>query len=265
MIQDDVVWKIIGYSHCSYKTKTVVQDFCRNPYNITGLCTRQSCPLSNSKYSTVLEDKGVCYLYQKTAERAHLPNKLWERIQLPKNYKKALELLDSELEFESKFQRFKCKQRLTKLHQMIVRRRRLKLNQIETYEPVKTKFEKREKHRERKAEKAANLELTIEKELLNRLKEGVYPKEIYNVNQKEFEKAIAEEEVEEEKEYEVDDVSDLEESEEEYEREIVEADMDEIDDLEDIDEAYSGDEGTDKKRMVEIEYEVDEDDEKQVY
>ena len=79
---------------------------------------------------------------------------------------------------------------------MIIRRRRLKLNQIEKYEPIKTKFENREKHRERKAERAANLEISIEKELLNRLKEGVYPKEIYNINQEDFEKAIQEEEVE---------------------------------------------------------------------
>lgn len=57
---------------------------------------------------------------------------------------------------------------------MIIRRRRQKLNQIEKYEPIKTKFEKREKHREKRAERAANLELSIEKELLNRLKEGVY-------------------------------------------------------------------------------------------
>ena len=40
-----------------------------------------------NRYTTVLEDKGVCYLYQRTAERSHLPNRMWERIQLPKNYK----------------------------------------------------------------------------------------------------------------------------------------------------------------------------------
>lgn len=107
MIQDDVIWKIIKYSHCSYRTKTITQAFCKHKYNITGLCTRQACPLANQKYSTVLEEKGVCYLYQKTAERAHLPNKMWERIRLPKNYKKALELIDQELEFDTKFQRHK--------------------------------------------------------------------------------------------------------------------------------------------------------------
>mmetsp|Transcript_25124 Transcript_25124/g.24874 ORF Transcript_25124/g.24874 Transcript_25124/m.24874 type:complete len:154 (-) Transcript_25124:14-475(-) len=153
---------------------------------------------------------------------------------------------------------------------MIIRRRRLRLNQMEQYEPIKTKFEKREKHREKKAERAANLEISIEKELLNRLKEGVYPKEIYNLDQEAFEKAIAEQEVEEEKEYEVDeedsDANNEEESEEEVEREFVEADLDDIDDLEDLPEA-EGDEDSDfedKKKMIEIEYEVD-DGEKQVY
>jgi protein MAK16 len=72
---------------------------------------------------------------------------MWERIKLPKNYKKALDIIDEELEFDTKFQKHKCKQRLTKLHQMIIRRRRLKLNQIEKFEPIKTKYEKREKHR----------------------------------------------------------------------------------------------------------------------
>lgn len=117
---------------------------------------------------------------------------------MPKNYKKALELIDAELEFDTKFQRHKCKLRLTKLHQMIIRRRRLRLNQMEAYEPIKTKFEKREKHREKRAERAANLELAIEKELLHRYKD------IYNLDQKEFEKAVEEQEVEDEKEYEVD-------------------------------------------------------------
>ena len=164
---------------------------------------------------------------------------------------------------------------------MIIRRRRLKLNQIEKFEAIKTKFEKREKSREKRAERAANLELSIEKELLNRLKEGVYPKEIYNIDQRQFEKAIAEEEVEQEQEYEVDDdISDYEEeSEEEYEKELVEADLDGVDDLEDIDEDMGmdmdddegegeGDEdvkrGRKGGRMVEIEYEMDEN-EQQTY
>lgn len=137
---------------------------------------------------------------------------------------------------------------------MIIRRRKLKLNQIEKLIPIKKKFEKREKNREKKALVAANLEIAIEKELLNRLKEGVYPKEIYNIDQKKFEEALREHEIEEEKQYEMDEDSDEEESEEE--REFVEEDIDDIDDIEDFDDLQDDEDEEERPRKaVEIEYE----------
>ena len=48
--------------------------------------------------------------------------------------------------------------------------------------------EKRDRQREAKAEVAAQLEKSIEKELLERLQKGVYPTDIVNINMKEYEK-----------------------------------------------------------------------------
>jgi protein MAK16 len=171
---DELIWKTIAFNFCSFKVKTETQNFCKNEYNLTGLCSRQSCPLANSTYATTREEKGEIYLYKKTIERAHLPSQLWEKTKLDKNFVTSLKQIDEELEYSSDFLIQTNKQRLTKLFQMLTRKRKLVLKTKKKLIGINKKVERREAARERKAEMAARLEKTIEKELLERLKKGVY-------------------------------------------------------------------------------------------
>nr|VDC82232.1 unnamed protein product [Brassica rapa] len=203
MQNDEVIWQAIRHNHCSYMAKIETGIFCRNPYNVTGICNRSSCPLANSRYATIRDHDGVFYLYMKTIERAHMPKNLWERIKLPRNYEKALELIDKHLLYWPKLLQHKVKQRLTKMTQIRIRTRKLNLKTRSNLEKVMTMARrdiKREPRREEKALKAAQLEKSIETELLERLMKGVYPKilDYPELVQKEVE--VEEEEEEEEEE-----------------------------------------------------------------
>ncbi|KAI8927729.1 ribosomal L28e protein family-domain-containing protein [Entophlyctis helioformis] len=209
---DELIWKTIAHNFCSYKVKTTTQNFCRNEYNVTGLCNRQSCPLANSRYATVKENNGVLYLYVKTIERAHTPSKMWEKIKLSKNYVKALEQIDNELIYWPDYMIHRCKQRMTKITQYLIRMRKLRLKTTPTLVGIKKKVEKREMRREAKAEAAARLETSIEKELLDRLRKGVYGSDgIVNESQSAFNKAL--DEIEDMHEQDIDELEEEEEDE----------------------------------------------------
>ncbi|GMM44503.1 ribosome biosynthesis protein [Pichia kluyveri] len=296
-MSDDLIWKVISKQFCSFQIRPHQsqnnQDFCRNEYNVTGLCDRRSCPLANAQYATVKQVDGKLYLYMKTVERSHTPKNLWQRIKLSKDFTKALKQIDENLLYWNDFNINKCKQRFTRLKQVQITERRMALREERgevserNYVGVKHKVKKREEKRERKALAAARIEKSIEKELLDRLKSGAYGDKPLNVDDKIWKKVLGkmededqENELEDEEEFDSDEDVQLDSDDEgSGEIEYVEADEDEEDemvDMEDLekwlgkdsdDESDSDDEDDDeepevkpkkiktKRARIEVEYE----------
>ena len=125
----------------------------------------------------------------KVVERVQRPKDMWEMIPLDKNYEKALQQIDTHLQYWSGFTLHKCKQRLTKLRQMLNRMRKLQLKGYNEYSTVNQKVNRRERTREAKSLISADLEGSIKQELLHRLKKGTYGA-IYNLKPKVFNEVI---------------------------------------------------------------------------
>uniref|UniRef100_A0A0D3GPG8 Protein MAK16 homolog n=1 Tax=Oryza barthii TaxID=65489 RepID=A0A0D3GPG8_9ORYZ len=234
-MSDDVIWHCIRHNRCSFMAKITTGMFCRNPYNATGICNRSSCPLANSRYATIRDHDGIFYLYMKTAERAHLPNKLWERVKLPRNYEKAIEVINKHLEFWPKLLVHKIKQRLTKMTQYRIRMRKLRLKVREKLKTMPRKQTQRDLRRMAKAEYATQIEKAIQRELKERLcgDDGM----IYSYPIKDFIRVLDMEKGD------VDPEEDEEVSIEEVE-EYVEGDyMDDMEDMEDYEGLPGGDYG----------------------
>lgn len=134
---------------------------------------------------------------------------------------------------------------------MIIRQRKLKISSDHTQEHmvrINKKYEKREKNREAAALKAAQVERAIEKELLNRLKVGTFYKNIYNLDQKEFQEKLDEEEIDDPA-FEVDADEDVDEDEDDSvlaEEEARLLEMAELEDQEEADEI----ENLDQKKLL---------------
>mmetsp|Transcript_522 Transcript_522/g.902 ORF Transcript_522/g.902 Transcript_522/m.902 type:complete len:353 (-) Transcript_522:49-1107(-) len=248
MQHDEMIWTVINNQFCSYKTSLSRsqprKEFCKHPYSMTGLCNRSHCPLANSLYATIREENGRVSLYIKTVERAHSPKNLWERIDLSRNYSKALAQVEEHLQYFPKAMQHRNKQRLTKIHQYLIRMRKLKLRELRGEKAkrvgINRKIEQREERREKKALTAAKIENSIEKELLERLAKGTYG-DIYNFPEVPYQRALEQiEESESEEEMEEESESEEEDGVVEYVEDFDEEDDESIEeDMEDMEYSHS--------------------------
>ena len=187
---DCLVWEILEYSHCSFRAKADLLSFCRNPENVTGICNRKSCPLANSQYSTVRLIQGKIILHTKTAERAHMPSKLWDKIELPENVEEANKIIDQELQYWDEWLIDKVKFRYVRLMEVLENMRKIRQEEKEVkILPIKKKLERRNKAREQRALNVAHVEYTVKEELKRKLKSGEYG-DVYNIKEDEFNEAL---------------------------------------------------------------------------
>jgi len=253
-----MAWNVLGQQFCSYKVfmrNDKTHRFCKNPYNQTGICSRATCPLANSQYATVVEHDDQLYLYIKTAERAHLPRRQWEKVKLAAGFPEAMKQIDDELQWWDRRHVNKVKARLLRLKQYLMRKKKMLQEPDVEYVSVNKRQEDKLLRREAKAERAARIELEVEKELLERLRKGVYDP-VVNYNPQAFDKILNDIGIEdEEKEFDEEEEGEEWDQEEELE-DFVMGDEDDMSEDEDYEDAPKSS-GQKRERLL-IEREVEE-------
>lgn len=266
-MSEDVIWQILDEQFCSFKAKFERKSFCKNEYNLTGMCNKMYCPLANGRYATIREEDGKLYLHIKTIERAHTPANLWEKIELPEDMGGAVSIINENLAYWPKRFVNKVKERLVRLHQYLIRYRKWYYRAKPRLVTVHKKFERREQKRELKSLVAAKLDTQILQELQERFDQGVYDNFI-NLNHPQYMELLREAKRREEKQSrkkpkkviakpgEKKTNGEEEEAEEEFSgTTFVEADDDDVQDIEEV-----GDEDEDE---MEDEMEAEEEDEEE--
>lgn len=172
--QNNLIWKVIGNKKfCCFKKFSSGQNFCKNMLNVTGLCVKQSCPLSNEVYATIIEKNGLFFLYMKDSNNSNFPNLIWKKVLLSRNFIKAIQQIDFNLALWPKFFVNKSKLRMTKLNQIAIRS---KLKNIKNESMINSCYKTGPIDTRKRYElpAAINIEKKIESELLIRLHMGIY-------------------------------------------------------------------------------------------